>query len=194
MTLADPCPFTLQTVPALAQLTALQPLELKRVGQFSVGLLPQLKRLQRCIIGTEHMAPPAHEGLAAGAPAEQGQNQVWLTVLTALTALQHLQLPALHPIEPAAVAPADYAAMTASAQLTHLDLSRCLTTPEAVQHAFPAQQRLEVGCRLLQLKHLVGSVQWLDHVVLADADGTAGDPVPCLARVVTCCPNLQHCS
>lgn len=82
MMMSYPAPATLETVPALAQLTALKSLDLQRVEEFSAGLLSQLKRLQRCVIETWQRAPDTLEGLTAGAPVEPGGSPVRLAVLT----------------------------------------------------------------------------------------------------------------
>jgi hypothetical protein len=72
---------------------------------------------------------------------------------------------------PPAVSPADFAALTSSQQLTHLDL-RAELEPEQALYVFPDQLRLPK----LQSLHL--SIYWLMEPDI-------------MAQVVACCPNLQ---
>lgn len=70
-----------------------------------------------------------------------------------------------------AVTPADYAALTSSQQLTHLDLTHD-PGPEHAAVLFPAQHQLP------KLQSLALGIQWLEDAEV-------------LGRIITCCPNLQ---
>lgn len=182
----DQLMFTAATATALAQLTALLVLELRTVGHVHVALLSALVHLQRLVISEGHQST---NGTLAAGPDEPR-----LSALTALTELQHLQLPALNDAQPAAVDAADFAAITASPQLTFLrfDLSPPKWTVSNGLSAADVPKVFAAQRQLLNLRHLVGLAGWLGH------DGTAADPqhfgdrVPCLGHVVRCCPNLQQ--
>jgi hypothetical protein len=91
-------------------------------------------------------------------------------VLTALTNLEHLQLPS--DSDGVMLMPADYAAITASPQLTHLDLSYITFDLEQANNMFPDDRRLP---KLVSLRLTIG---WLLHLET-------------IQRVVDCCHALE---
>lgn len=98
-----------------------------------------------------------------------GNGEPTLSVLTALTNLEHLEMPSVS--NGVMVLPADYAAITASPQLTHLDLSYCSFDPEHAKDVFSDNLRLP---KLLSLRL---TVSWLLETET-------------IQRVVDCCPGL----
>jgi hypothetical protein len=93
-----------------------------------------------------------------------------LSVLTALTHLEHLELPM--DVQNILMSPADYAALTASPQLTHLDLSGCFG-PEHVADAFPQNLRMS------KLASLTVFIDWLEET-------------DTIQRIVDSCPGLEQ--
>jgi hypothetical protein len=91
-------------------------------------------------------------------------------VLTTLRDLEHLEVPS--DSDRAMLLPADYAALTASPQLTHLGMSDAVTLQHAVD-VFPD------GLRLPKLASLTIFIDWLQ------------DP-DTIQRVVDCCPGLAE--
>lgn len=99
-----------------------------------------------------------------------GIGEPTLSVLTTLSELEHLEVPPHS--NSAMLLPADYAALTASPQLTHLGLANAVTLQHAVD-VFPD------GLRLPKLASLSVCIDWLQ-----DADT--------VQRVVDCCPGLEE--
>jgi hypothetical protein len=149
------------SAPGLAQLLALQRLVLNGVQAVRPALLaalPSLRHLEvcRCV-------------LAAG-PHEAG----W-SVLTRLTQLQHLALHTTtgqNPDTEPLLTPADAAALTASAQLTFLDISSEAVQEHELKSVFPA------GKLLPHLQQVHASMDFL--AVLASPD-----------LISNCCPNVE---
>jgi hypothetical protein len=115
------------TTPGLTQLTALQWLGVDSVAQFDAAALVNFKQLQHLHLGRLKLITDRDGG--------QGPQ---LSVLQHLTRLQHLDLPT-HEESPGSLAGAtaqDFAALTASSQLTYLNIS-IIGELESYSHMFP---------------------------------------------------------
>ena len=138
------------STPGLMQLTALQELEVSKVGRFDADLLSSMPRLQRLVL--------RHLQLA--------DEDAGLSVLNQLTCLQHLAISLPH----AAIEQAP--ALTASSQLTFLDISNNLVLQPGYEHMFPA------GRQLPQLRELRATMALLGSCPVVD-------------EFVRCCPALE---
>lgn len=155
--LAQPLLLSADNTPGLTQPTTLQWLDVSDVV-FDLALLASLQSLRHVAI----------EGALAAAPV--GVQGVGLAVLSSLTALEHLKLtPHTLPNQPTS---ADIAALTASSQLTYLDIGSGIARGH-YSHMFPA------GRQLQQLRGLRATMG-----IMARTQDTIT-----LAR---CCPNLQQ--
>lgn len=151
--------FSPGSTPALCQLTALQSLQVRNTHRFHVAVLSGLTDLTRLAI--------------QGSDLTAGEDEPRLLVLTRLTKLQELVLSSMSDTSPAATAPEDFAAITASAQLTKLELSNSLLEPDDARAVFPE------GRHLNKLQHLHLWISWLEDAVA-------------MSSMVRCCQNLQE--
>lgn len=149
-----------ESAPDLCRLTALQELDLRCSGQpVHAAALSRLCSLRR---------------LRITSPLTARDGEPTLVVLTALTNLQELAMAHLHPEHPAAVTAEDFAAVTASQQLTSMHFVwNSLPDPEQVCMMFPRQR---VRPNLVSLEG--------DQTLLPGADP--------LNSIASCCPNLQR--
>ena len=152
------------STPAVAQLTALQWLEVNCAAGFSTAVLRSMSSLR-------HLDVQHTPLLAAAGDGDNGD--IDLAVLNGLTQLQHLELPIEPLADEAAVGPeADVAALTASSQLTYLNIERLV----AHQHY---RKMFAEGRQLPKLKELHATMG-----VLGTADNAQA--------LVRCCPNLER--
>jgi hypothetical protein len=129
-------PFT-----ALSSLTKLQALTVSCMGiSVSFDDVAQLLQLRTCILGFRSLLAPDPERPQAHLPTGLAQ-------LSKLTALQHLCLaewvcPDARPAQELRLTAADCVALTATSQLTFLDISKWQVEPELVGAAFPLKLQL----------------------------------------------------
>jgi len=151
--------FSPDSTPALCQLPALQSLQVQRAQRCHVALLSGLTALT-CLV-------------VEGSSLAAGENELNLLVLNRLTKLQDLVLSSMSRASPAAADPRDFAAITASRQLTKLKLSHSLLEPDDLHAVFPAGRHCD------KLQHLSLWIDWLE-----DAEA--------MSSMVRCCENLQE--
>lgn len=143
------------STPGLTQLTALQTLWVEKVHSFDAQLLGSMPKLQTVVV--------MDCSLAGGGTG--------LSALQALACLQHLDLHSAEVEGQGNMTAADVAALTASNQLTYLDLGRVLAAGD-YKHMFPE------GCVRPQLRALTATMQLLsDHEAVR--------------ALVRCCPQLE---
>jgi hypothetical protein len=158
------------STPGVAQLTALQWLEVTQSHGVDIAVVRSMSSLQQLVVGWTLLPLPAW---ARGAEEEEGDPWlVDLAPLSGLTQLQSLHLPVVSESEPGYGAGTNAAALTASSQLTSLSIG-ALLQQQQYRHMFPE------GRRLPKLKEL-----WATMALL----GTAKDA----EALVKCCPNLEH--
>lgn len=151
----SPIQLSASTTPGLCQLTALRHLDAAGT-RFSVQLLAHMTDLQELKLQHAQVEGPGS-----------------LSVLTGLTDLKHLALPESERLQAVLVSQADSAAITASSQLTYLDINTSLDSSDECLNAFQGSK---------QLPHLVE----LRISLLGLCDERTA------ALVAKCCPNLQR--
>ena len=163
------------STPAVAQLTALQWLEVTYAAGFSTAVLRSMSSLQHLAVRSASLLPAAtgdDDNQDSEESDEEEAREVDLSVLRGLTQLQHLELPVGGAEHAAADPEADVAALTASSQLTCLDIAG-LVEQQHYCSIFPE------GRRLPELRELRATMGLL---------GSSGD-----AEALTqCCPNLER--
>jgi hypothetical protein len=156
------------STPAVAQLTALRRLKVNHLSYgLSTAVLSSLSSLQHLAVACSLLpsAPSAGD-------LNDGDRDLDLAPLSGLTQLHSLSLPVHFVDEAAYGAGTNAAALTASSQLTCLNM-RGLVEQQQYSHMFPA------GRQLPRLKEL-----WATMGLL----GTAKDA----SALAKCCPNLEH--
>ena len=140
------------STPGLTKLTALQRLEVEDLNAVHPAVLGGLPKLQHLVVGYSPLRK------AAGEPG--------LVALSTLTALQHLELACDDLDESVAATPADWAALTASIQLTRLYM-----TPEngGLVPGLKYDQVFPQGCRLPQLRQLYATMGLLGNAAAVRA-------------------------
>lgn len=172
--------------PSLWGLDALPALTSLALSNFSMPLvgLPALTGLQWLKLDSSEeplqvallSTLTALTSLQAFCPVMAGPDEPTLVVLTALTRLKHLEMDRFDLGDTPAREPADFAALTSSPALEHLDLHQAVIWDAAATVTaalFPDNRQL------LNLRSLVIEMCWLEDLEAAK-------------RVATCCPGLQH--
>jgi Leucine-rich repeat (LRR) protein len=131
----------------------LKTLQVQSVQSFGLDLLASLTGLEQLDLSKTALVGPRT-----------------LSVLTGLTCLQHLVLPKWHLLCEVLQHSADLTAITASSQLTHLDITHSLSSSAECVQAFPRQ-----------LPHLVSL-----HLSVPEVCEE-----PAASHVATHCPNLK---
>lgn len=177
-----PCALPAQ----LQQLTSLLQLTVQK-GAVSPALLAGFTKLQQLALQECRLLPSPD--------ADGRQTDGATALLEVLPKLQQLQLLQLYLTPPAlyAVPPQRFSALTASSQLTYLELQARgvpLLPQGAVQHMFPARRQLsQLQCLTLSGTDYYNGDDHDDYI--GDAWGLRASD---LSSIVTCCPGLTALS